>query len=164
MIYYTFLRDKNINTTKSYIHINDQLTSPHFLNYGFKLKWDYTIGILSNFDPIKNYHIFQPKEAPERPLIVPIEALEPCEDYQTYHLEGSVTNRAFSNRIQFNNERKLTEIEKEMLNTVEASITDVPIDELTNLLAHFLSKDDHFLKEYKHYRDRTNHLKQTDKL
>ena len=26
LIYYTFLRDKNINTTKSYIHINDQLT------------------------------------------------------------------------------------------------------------------------------------------
>ena len=40
LIYYTFLRDKNINTTKSYIHINDQLTSPYFLNYGYKLKWE----------------------------------------------------------------------------------------------------------------------------
>ena len=38
LIYYTFLRDKNINTTKSYIHINDQLTSPYFFNYGYKLK------------------------------------------------------------------------------------------------------------------------------
>ena len=158
MIYYTFLRDKNINTIKSYIHINDQLTSPYFLNYGYKLKWEYTIGTLRNFDPIKNYYIFQPKEAPERPLIVPIEALEPCEEYHTYHLEGSLTNRAFSNRIQFNNERKVTEIGKEIRNTVRASITDVPIDEITNL-AHFLSKDDHFLKEYKHYRDRTNHPK-----
>ena len=65
LIYYTFLRDKNINTTKSYIHINDQLTSPYFLNYGYKLKWDYTIGTLRNFDPIRNYYIFQPKEAPE---------------------------------------------------------------------------------------------------
>ena len=105
LIYYTFLRDKNINTTKSYIHINDQLASAYFLNYGYKLKCDYTIGTLRNFDPIKNYYIFQRKEAPERPLIVPIEALEPCEEYHTYHLEGSVTNRAFSNRIQFNNER-----------------------------------------------------------
>ena len=61
LIYYTFLRDKNINTTKSYIHINDQLTLPYFLNYGYKLKWDYTIGILRNFDPIKNYYIFEPK-------------------------------------------------------------------------------------------------------
>ena len=34
LIYYKFLRDQNINTTKSYIHINDQLTSPYFLNYG----------------------------------------------------------------------------------------------------------------------------------
>ena len=164
MIYYTFLRDKNINTTKSNLHINNQLTSPYFLNYGYKLKWDYTIGTLRNFDPIKNYYIFQPKEAPERPPIVPIEALEPCEDYHTYHLEGSVTNRAFFNVIQNNNERKVTEIEKEIRNTVKASINDVPIDEITDLLAHFLSKDDHFLKEYKHYRDRTNHPKQTDKL
>ena len=164
LIYYTFLRDKNINTTKIYIHINEQLTSPYFLNNGYKLKWEYTIGNLRNFDPIKNYYIFQPKEAPERPLKVPIEALEPCEEYHTYHLEGSVTNRAFSNRIQFNNERKVTEIEKEIRNTVKASIIDVPIDEITNLLAHFLSKDDHFLKEYEHNRDRTNNPKQTDRL
>ena len=33
LIYYTFLRDKNHNTSKSYIHLNDQLTSPYFLNY-----------------------------------------------------------------------------------------------------------------------------------
>ena len=66
--------------------------------------------------------------------------------------------------IQFNNERKITEIEKEIRNTVKASITDVPIDEITNIFAHFLSKDDQFLKEYRHYRDRTNHPKQTDKL
>ena len=164
LIYYTFLRDKSINTTKSYIHFNDQLTLPYFLNYGYKLKWDYTIGTLRNFDPIKNYYIFQPKKAPERPLIVPIEALEPCEEYHTYHLEGSVTNKAFSNRIQFNNERKITETEKEIRNTVKASLTGIPIDEITKLLAHFLSEDDQFLKEYKHYRDRTNHPKQTDKL
>ena len=99
---------------------------------------NYTIETLRNFDPFKNYYIFQPKEAPERPLIVPIEALEPCEEYHTYHLEGSVLNRAFSYRIQFNNERKVTETEKEIRNTVKASITDVPIDEITTLLAHFL--------------------------
>ena len=128
-MYYTFLRDKNINTTKSYIHINDQLTSPYFLNYEYKLKWNYTIGTLRNFDPIKNYYLFEPKEAPERPLIVQIEALEPCEEYHTYHLQGSVTNKAFCNRIQFNNERKVTETEKEIRNTVKASITDVPIDD-----------------------------------
>ena len=66
--------------------------------------------------------------------------------------------------MQYNNERKVTEIEKEIRNTVKASITDVSIDEITNLLAHFLSKDYHFLKEYKHYRERTNHPKQTDKF
>ena len=92
LIYYTFFRDKSQNTEKSYIQINDQLISPYFLNYVYKLKWDYTIGSLRNFDPVKNYYIFQPNYAPERPLIVPLEALEPCEQYHTYHLEGSVTN------------------------------------------------------------------------
>ena len=164
LIYYTFLRDKNKNTTKSYFHINDQLTSPYFLNYGYKLKWEYTVGTLRNFDPVKNYYIFQPNESPERPLMVPIEALEPCEEYHKYHLEGSVTNRAVINRIQFNNERKTTDLEKQIRKSVKASITEVSLDELTNLIAFYLANDDHFVKEYEQYNSRTNHPKQTEKL
>ena len=164
LIDYTFLRDKSNNTSRSYIHINDQLTSPYFLNYGYRLKWEYTLGTLRNFDPIKNYYIFQPKDTPERPLMVPLEALESCEEYHVYHLEGSVTNRAFTNRINFNNERAKTELEHELCNTVKASITDIPLKDLTNLLAYFLSKDDNFVKEYRHYKERTNYPKQTEKL
>ena len=164
LIYYTFLRDKSNDTSRSYIHINDQLTSPYFLNYGYRLKWEYTLGTLRNFDPIKNYYIFQPKDSPERPLLVPLEALEPCEEYHVYHLEGSVTNRAFTNRINFNNERTKTELEHELCNTVKASITDIPLKDLTNLLAYFLSKDDNFVKEYRHCKERTNYPKQTEKL
>ena len=37
LIYYNFIRDKEHYTDKSYIHINDQLTSPYFVNYGNKL-------------------------------------------------------------------------------------------------------------------------------
>ena len=73
LFYYTIFRDTANYTDKSYIHINDQLTSPYFLNYGYKLKWEYTTGTLRNFDPIKNFYLFLPKEAPERPLIVPLE-------------------------------------------------------------------------------------------
>ena len=78
--------------------------------------------------------------------------------------KGSVTNRAFTNRINFNNERKITELEQELCNTVKASITDIPIHDITNLLAYFLPKDDHFVKEYNHYKERTNHPKQTERL
>ena len=164
LIYYTFLRDKQHSTSKSFVHINDQLTSPYFLNYGYKLKWNYTIGTLRNFDPIKNYYVFQPKDEPERPLIVPLEALEPSEEYHVYHLSGSVSNRAITNRINFNNERKISEMEQEICNSVKASITEIPINDITNLLAYFLSKDDHFVKEYNHYSERTNHPKQTEKI
>ena len=46
LIYYTFFRDKQKYTNKSYIHINDQLTSLYFLNYGYKLDWEYLTGTL----------------------------------------------------------------------------------------------------------------------
>ena len=64
LIYYTFLRDKSPNTSKSYIHINDQLTSPYFLNYGYRLKWDYTLGTLRNFDPKRTITSFNRKMHP----------------------------------------------------------------------------------------------------
>ena len=164
LIYYTFLRDKQHTESKSYVHINDQLTSPYFLNYSYKLKWNYTIGTLRNFDPIKNYYVFQPKDAPERPLMVPLEAIEPCEEYHVYHLTGSVTNRAITNRLNFNNERKIPDTEKEICNALQASITETPLQEIVNLLGYYLSKDEYFLKEYNHYCERSNHPKQTQKL
>ena len=164
LIYHTFFRDKANYTDKNYIHINDQLTSPCFLNYGYKLKWEHITGTLRNFDPIKNYYIFQPTESPERLLIVPLEALEPCEQYHTYHLKGTVTNQAFLNRLQFHNGQETTDFEKEIRKTVKASITEINIDEITDLLADLLSTDENFIKEYKHYRDRTTHPQQTEKL
>ena len=96
--------------------------------------------------------------------MVPLEALQPCEEYHTYHLEGSVTNRAFSNRIQFNNERKATDLEKELRKTVKASITEISVNEIANLLVFLISNDEQFVKKYKHYRDRTSHPQQTEKL
>ena len=164
LIYYTFLRDKQHTESKSYVHINDQLTSPYFLNYSYKLKWNYTIGTLRNFDPIKNYYVFQPKDAPERPFMVPLEAIEPCEEYHVYHLTGSVTNRAITNRLNFNNERKIPDTEREICNALQASITETPLKEIVNLLGYYLSKDEYFLKEYNHYCERSNHPKQTQKL
>ena len=164
LIYYTFLRDKQHSESKSYVHINDQLTSPYFLNYSYKLKWEYTIGTLRNFDPIKNYYVFQPKDAPERPLMVPLEAIEPCEEYHVYHLTGSVTNKAITNRLNFNNERKIPDTEREICNALQASITETPLQEIVNLLGYYLSKDEYLLKEYNHYCERSNHPKQTQKL
>ena len=164
LIYYTFLRDKQNSESKSYVHINDQLTSPYFLNYSYKLKWEYTIGTLRNFDPIKNYYVFQPRDAPERPLMVPLEAIEPCEEYHVYHLTGSVTNKAITNRLNFNNERKIQDTEREICNALQASITETPLKEIVNLLGYYLSKDEYFLKEYNHYCERSNHPKQTQKL
>ena len=164
LIYYTFLRDKQYTASKSFIHINDQLTSPYFLNYNYRIKWSYTIGTLRNFDPIKNYYVFQSKDEPERPLMVPLEALEPCEEYHVYHLTGSVINKAITNRLTFNNERKIPQTEKEICYALQASITETPLQDVINLLGYYLSKDEYFLKEYNHYCERGNYPKQTEKL
>ena len=164
LIYYTFLRDKQYTASESFIHINDQLTSPYFLNYSYRIKWSYTIGTLRNFDPIKNYYVFQSKDEPERPLMVPLEALEPCEEYHVYHLTGSVTNKAITNRLTFNNERKIPQTEKEICSALQASITETPLQDVINLLGYYLSKDEYFLKEYNHYCERGNYPKQTEKL
>ena len=164
LIYYTFLRDKQYTASKSFIHINDQLTSPYFLNYSYRIKWSYTIGTLRKFDPIKNYYVFQSKDEPERPLMVPLEALEPCEEYHVYHLTGSVTNKAITIRLTFNNERKIPQTEKEICNALQASITETPLQDVINLLGYYLSKDEYFLKEYNHYCERGNYPKQTEKL
>ena len=96
--------------------------------------------------------------------MVPLEALQPCEEYHTYHSEGSVTNKAFSNRIHYNNERKATDLEKELRKTVKASITEINVNEIADLLVYFLSHDEHFVKEHNYYRDRPNHPQQTEKL
>ena len=164
LIYYTFLRDKQYTASKSFIDINDQFSSPYFLNYSYRIKWSYTIGTLRNFDPIKNYYVFQSKDEPERPLMVPLEALEPCEEYHVYHLTGSVTNKAITNRLTFNNERKIPQTEKEICNPLQASITETPLQDVINLLGYYLSKDEYFLKEYNHYCERGNYPKQTEKL
>ena len=79
------------------------------MNYGYKLKWDYITGTLRNFDPIKNYYIFQPTEALERPLIAPLEALQPSEQSHTYHLGGTVTNQAF-----LNDENSITDVKQQI--------------------------------------------------
>ena len=79
-------------------------------------------------------------------------------------MEGNLANRAFLNRIQFHNRRKTTDFEKEIRKAIKASITEVDISDITDLLADLLSKDEHFVKEYTQYKDRTNHPQQTDKL
>ena len=164
LIYYTFFRDKANYTRKSYILINHQLTSPYFFNYGHKLKCDYTDGTLRNFDSIKIFYIFQPKYASERPLIMPLEALEQREDYHTYHLEGSVTNQAFLNRVEFHTERTNTDLENRSQKAVKASIAKISIDNLIDMLLDLLSKDDHFMNEYNKSKNSTNPPDETDIL
>ena len=121
-------------------------------------------GTLRNFDPIKKYYILQPKYAPERPLIVPLEALEPCEEFHTFHLEGTFTNQTILIRVEFHATRSTTNLEKEIQKTVKASITEISIDNLTDMIADLLPKDEHFVNEYNHYKNRSNYPHQAEVL
>ena len=57
---------------------------PYFMKIAYIMKKKYVKGTLRNFDPVKKYYIFQPVEFPERPLLAPIDTLEPAESYHTY--------------------------------------------------------------------------------
>ena len=120
--------------------------------------------ILTLRTTFKNYYIFQPRYAQERLLIVPLEALQPCEEYHTFHSEGSVTIKAVLNRAELHASRSITNLEKQIRKTVKISITEISTDTLTDMLADVLSKDDHFKKEYKHHKNRTTHPDQTEIL
>ena len=82
-------------------------------------------GTLRDFDPVKNYYIFQPIENPERPLIVPIEVLEPAENYHTYHINGSVPAKPVKKFIEYIGSRRPTDQEREIQKVVKATIPHI---------------------------------------
>ena len=112
LIYYTYLRD-NL-PYKISINVNDQMNSPYFMKFAYIIKNKYMKGTMRNFDPVKNYYIFQPIENPERPLIVPIEVLEPAENYHTYHINGSVPAKPVKKFIEYIGSRRPTDQEREI--------------------------------------------------
>ena len=99
LIYYTYLRDNLPH--ENFIYVNDQMTSPYFMKFAYITKDKYMKGTLRNFDPVKNYYIFQPIENPERPFMLPIEALEPAENYHAYHINGSFPAKPVKKFIEY---------------------------------------------------------------
>ena len=110
LIYYTYLRDNLPH--KNFIYNNDQMTSPYFLKFAYTINNKYMRGTLRNFYPVKNYYIFHSIDNLERPLMVPIEALEPVENYHTYHIQGSVPVKPIKKFIEYIGSRRPTEQEK----------------------------------------------------
>ena len=99
LICYTYSEDNLPH--ENFLYINDQLTSPYFLKYAYTIKPQYMKGTLRNFDPFKNYYIIQPIKKSERPLIVPIETLEPNENYHSFHINGSVPVKPVKKYVEY---------------------------------------------------------------
>ena len=95
---------------------------------------------------------------------MPLEALEQRKDYHTYHLEGSVTNQAFLNRVEIHTERTTTDLENKSQKAVKASIAKISIDNLIDMLRDLLSKDYHFMNEYNKSKNSINPPDETDIL
>ena len=148
LIYYTYLRD-NLSH-KKFIYVNNQMTSPYFMKFENIIKNKYMKGTLRNFDPVKNYYIFQPIENPERPFIVPIEVLEPAENYHTYHINGSVPAKPVKKFIEYIGSRRPTDQEMEIQKAVKATIPHIIPNLLHDALAYFLSQNKEFFKEFTH--------------
>ena len=110
---------------------------------------------------MKNYYIFQPIENPERPQIVLIEALEPAENYHTYHIHGSIPAKPVKTFIEYIGSRRPTDQELEKQKAVKATVPHITPNILHNALASFLSQNKEFTKEFEDLKNLTNYPQQT---
>ena len=60
-----------IKFTKTFIFQNRKFTSPFSLHLFYNLKTAITNGFFRNYDPLKQYYLFNPKKIPDRRLIIP---------------------------------------------------------------------------------------------
>ena len=119
-------------------------------------------GPLRKFDPIKNYYIFQPTKNPERPLVVPIEALEPTKNYHSFHIQGSVPVKPVKKFIECLGGRRPTQIEQEVLKAVKATIPRMTPNLIFSALACQLEQNEDFLKQFNEFKNIKNYLQQTN--
>ena len=85
------------------------MTSPYFMKFAYNIKNKYMKGTLRIFDPVKNYYILQPLKYP-----VPIETLEPAENYHTYQIQGSAPANSVKKFIEYIGSRRPTDQELEL--------------------------------------------------
>ena len=137
------------------------MTSTYFIKFAYIIKNKYMKGTLRHSDPLKNYYIFQPIENTERPLIVPIEVLEPAENYHTYHINGSVPAKPVKKFIEHIGSLRPTDQEMEIQKAVKATIPHIILNLLHNALAYFLSQNKEFVKEFEELKQLPNYPQQT---
>ena len=137
------------------------MTSPYFMKFAYIIKDKYMKGTLRNFDPVKNYYIFQRIEKPERPLIVPIEVLQPAENYHTYHIYGSVPMKPVKKFKEYIGSRRPTDQEMEIQKVVKATVLHIIPNLLHHALAYFLSQNKQFIKVFEALKQLPNYPQQT---
>ena len=133
------------------------MTSSYFMKLAYIIKNKYMKGTLRNFVHVKNYYIFQPIENPERPFMIPIEPLEPAENYHTYDVNGSVPAKPVKKFIEYIGSRRPTDQEMEIQKAVKATIPHIIPNLLHNALAYFLSQNKEFVKEFEELKQLSNY-------
>ena len=159
IVYYAYLRDNLPH--ENFIYVNDQMTSPYYMKFAYIIKDKYMKGTLRNFDPVKKYYNFQPIENPERPLIVPIEVLEPAENYHTNHIYRSVQAKPVKKFIEYIGSRRPTDQEIEVQKAVKATVPHKIPNLLHHAPAYFLSQNKEFVKEFEELKQLPKYPQQT---
>ena len=119
-------------------------------------------GALRTFDPIKNYYVFQPIENLERPIVVPIETLEPTEKYRSLHIQCSVPAKPVKRFIEYLGSRCPTQQEQEVRKAVKATIPHMTPNFIFKALACLLGQNEDFLKEFNEFKNIKNYPQQTN--
>ena len=127
------------------------MTSPYFLNFEYTLNPKYLKGTL----------IFQPNEFTERPIIVPIEVLEPCEQYHTYHIHGSVPIAPARKYIKYYSRRLPSDKENEIRTAVKSKFLEMKQLGVLHALADLLAQNADFIKNLDEFKRKPNYPQQT---
>ena len=93
--------------------------------------------------------------------MVPIEALEPAENYHTYHIHGSVPAKPVKKIIEYIGSRRPTDQELKLQKAVKATVPHIIPNLLHNALAYFLPQNKEFLKEFEGLNNLTNYPQPT---
>ena len=79
---------------------------------------------------------------------MPIEVLEPAENYPTYHIYGSVPAKPVKKYIEYIGSRQPTDEEMEIQKALKATVPHIIPNLLHHALAYFLSENKEFIKEF----------------
>ena len=139
----------NLNTPHArFMYAHREQTCPYYPHFAYKLNPLLRLGTIRNFDPVKNYVVFQPLNNPQRPLFVPIEALLPQEAIIQQQFSQMQFSLGLKSILETMQSKFCTEREKHIYNLLQHTESFIEFDKLLRAFAILLAANEEIEKMY----------------